>query len=153
MVQNNRDPKDVNRRLLPSPGKAKGRPRILLAEDDDEMRTLLARVLYADGYAVAECRDGIDLFGRIEPFVVREVPLDVDAIVSDICMPGLTGLEILEDLHDRAGFPPVILITAFGDKGIHARAERAGVAAMLDKPFGIDELLAKLHKIVSRQLA
>jgi DNA-binding response OmpR family regulator len=42
----------------------------------------------------------------------------------------------------------MILITAFGDEGTHARAEKAGAAAVLDKPFGIDQLLAKLHEIV-----
>ena len=64
-----------------------------------------------------------------------------------MCMPGLTGLEILEDLHDDKGFPPMILITAFGNKEIHDRAKAAGAAAVLDKPFGIEALLAKLHEI------
>jgi two-component system, response regulator, stage 0 sporulation protein F len=127
------------------------RPRVLVAEDDDAMRHLLSKVLYADGYAAVECRDGIDLFGRLEAFVGRRATLDFDAIISDIVMPGLTGLDILEALHSRNGFPPMILITAFGDKGIHGRARKAGAAAVLDKPFGFDELLAKLHEIVPHQ--
>ena len=105
------------------------------------MRHLLAKVLCADGYATVECRDGIDLFARLEAFVGRRATLDFDAIISDIVMPGLTGLEILEALHGHNGFPPVILITAFGDKGTHGRARKAGAVAVLDKPFGIDELL------------
>jgi len=148
MIQNNRDSKDDDWGVPPAGPRTDGRPRVLIAEDDEEMRQLLAKVLYADGYAVVECRDGVDLFGRLEAFVGREAALDFDAIISDIWMPGPTGLEILEALHDRTGFPPMILITAFGDKGIHARAEKAGAAAVLDKPFGIDELLAKLHEIV-----
>jgi CheY-like chemotaxis protein len=116
------------------------------------MRQLLAKVLYADGYAAVECCDGIDLFARLEAFVGRRAALDFEAIISDIVMPGLTGLEILEALHDHTGFPPVILITAFGDKGTHGRAKKAGAVAVLDKPFGIDELLAKLHEIVPHRL-
>jgi CheY-like chemotaxis protein len=121
--------------------------RILVAEDDDAMRRFLARVLQADGYVPVECRNGLDLFAHLEAFVVSRATLDFAAIVSDIRMPGLTGLEILEDLHDHEGFPPVILITAFGDAGIHARAAKAGAAAVLDKPFDVDVLLAKLHEI------
>jgi len=147
MIENNRDFEDANREVPPGAPGTDGRPRVLLAEDDNEMRQLLVKVLHADGYAAVECRDGIDLFGHLEAFVGRQADLDFDAIISDILMPGPTGLEILEALHDRTGFPPVILITAFGDKGTHARAEKAGAAAVLDKPFGIDELLAKLHEI------
>jgi len=157
MVQNSRDTKD-QQGLPTSPGRLpgelgssaaarNGRRRVLVAEDDKGMRELLIKVLGADGYAAVECRDGIELFGHLEAFVGRRASLDFDVIISDILMPGPTGLEILEALHDRMGFPPMILITAFGDKGTHARAEKAGVAAVLDKPFEIDELLVKLHDI------
>ena len=147
MIENNRDFEDADREVPAGAPGTDGCPRVLIAEDDNEMRQLLVKVLRADGYAVVECRNGIDLFGQLEAFVGRQATLDFDAIISDIWMPGPTGLEILEALHDRTGFPPMILITAFGDKGIHARAEKAGAAAVLDKPFGIDELLAKLHEI------
>jgi CheY-like chemotaxis protein len=147
MIENNRDSEDADREVPPGAPRTDGRPRVLIAEDDNEMRQLLVKVVRADGYAAVECRDGIDLFGHLEAFVGRQADLDFDAIISDILMPGPTGLEILEALHDRTGFPPVILITAFGDKGTHARAEKAGAAAVLDKPFGIEELLAKLREI------
>ncbi len=151
MIENNRDSQDNNRDALPVAPQANGHLRVLLAEDDDEMRRLLVKVLKADGYAAVECRDGIELFGHLEAFVGRHAALDFAAIISDILMPGPTGLEILEALHDHTGFPPVILITAFGDKGTHGRAEKAGAAAVLDKPFGIDELLAKLHEVAPHQ--
>ena len=125
-------------------------PRVLLAEDDDDMRKLLIRALREDGYAAVECCNGVDLFARLEPFIVHGVALEFDVIVSDIRMPGLTGLEILEDLHDFQRFPPMILITAFGDKGVHARARSAGAVAVLDKPFDIEALLTKLHEIAPR---
>ena len=147
MIQNTDDSKEVDAGASLVAAQSDHWPRVLIAEDDDEMRRLLVRVLHADGYAVAECRNGMDLFSRLEPFVFGTAALDFDAIVSDMCMPGLTGLEILEDLHNNKGFPPMILITAFGDKEIHVRAEVAGAAAVLDKPFVIETLLAKLHEI------
>jgi len=143
MIQKNDNVRD-DRGQVP----AKGKRRVLVAEDDDDMRKLLVRVLHADGYETVECPDGVELFAHLEPFIIHEQALDFHAIVADIRMPGLTGLEILEDLHDFRGFPPTILITAFGDKGIHARARVAGAVAILDKPFGINELLEKLHEVV-----
>jgi len=68
-------------------------------------------------------------------------------------MPGLTGLEILEDLHECNGFPPMISITAFGDKETHEKAEKFGAAAIFDKPFEIDDLLAKVREIVPPKTA
>ena len=150
MIQNDHEAKHDDRAMSPARSRTDGRPRVLIAEDNDEMRQLLAKVLRANGYAAVECRDGADLTARLEVFVGRRADSDFDAIISDIFMPGPTGLEILEALHDRTGLPPVILITAFGDKGIHARAEKAGAAAVLDKPFMIEDFLAKLHEIVPR---
>ena len=64
-------------------------------------------------------------------------------------MPGFTGLEILKVMYQYENCPPTILITAFGDEEIHAEAIRLGAAAMFDKPFEIDDLLANIHEIVS----
>jgi CheY-like chemotaxis protein len=151
MVHNHQDSQFVETGPAPRAVSLGRRPRVLIAEDDDEMRRLLAKVLVADGYAIVECRDGADLFSRLEPSVVGRATWDFDVIVSDVIMPGPTGLEILEDLHECRGFPPVVLITAFGDAGIHARAKKAGAVAVLDKPFGTEELLNKLHEIAPRQ--
>jgi CheY-like chemotaxis protein len=150
IVQQNGDVKSDERAGPPVTPRTGRQPRVLIAEDDDKMRQLLVKVVRGDGYDVVECRNGIDLFGYLEAFVGRHAAVDFDVIISDILMPGPTGLEILEALCDRTGFPPVILITAFGDRGTHARAQKAKAAAVLDKPFEIDELLAKLHEVVPR---
>jgi DNA-binding response OmpR family regulator len=63
-------------------------------------------------------------------------------------MPGITGIEVLRGLPPGRGYPPVILITAFGDKKTHRQAEQFGAIAIFDKPFEIDDLLAKVRKIV-----
>ena len=116
-------------------------PNILLAEDDHEMRSLLTVSLRRAGFRVTACRDGSDLLNHLTPFILHEVPVEFDLIVSDIRMPLITGLEILEDLPQREGFPPIILITAFGDEHTHERARDLGATAMLDKPFEMEDLV------------
>ena len=126
--------------------------RILLAEDDYEMRALLAQSLQKAGYEVIEFSDGESLFNYINyinfSLLENEKYDQIDMIISDVRMPGKSGIDILSKLHDIGRFPPIILITAFGDEKIHAKAERLGIAAMFDKPFDIDELVAKIREVI-----
>ena len=124
------------------------RPRVLLAEDDEELRALLVWSLHRERYGVTECVDGPDLVSKLAWFLVLGEPLGFDLVISDIRMPGASALEILEAMRDCEGLPPVILITAFGDAHTHAEAERLGVAAIFDKPFEIDDLLAKAQDLL-----
>ena len=123
---------------------------ILLAEDDKDMLALLALSLRKAGYRVTACRDGVGLLTHLEPFLLPNGvgDKDVGLIISDIRMPGFTGMEVLEGAPKNEGFPPMILITAFGDEETHALAEEFGAAAMFDKPFDVDDLLAKVHELL-----
>jgi CheY-like chemotaxis protein len=123
-------------------------PRILLAEDDYDMRKLLTWSLSKSGYEVIECPDGVHLLDHVRTFFPPAEPEDLDLIISDIRMPGVTGLEVLEGTREYKEFPPMILITAFVDEETHDQARRLGAAAIFDKPFDIDELLAKVREIV-----
>jgi len=127
----------------------KKKARILLADDDYEMRALLTLSLLRAGYKVVECPDGWSLLEHLEGYILLGSEDEkVDLIISDIRMPGITGIEILRGLPQGRGYPPVILITAFGDKKTHRQAEQFGATAIFDKPFEIDDLLAKVCKIV-----
>ncbi len=121
--------------------------RILLAEDDFEFRRLLASTLRADGYYVAECANGRELL----EYAASDSPKDglegFDVIISDIRMPTIDALSILEGIREWKPSPPWILITAFGDAEIHAAAERLGVFAFFDKPFDLDDLRAAVGKL------
>lgn len=125
-------------------------PVILLAEDDKEMRTMLVQALREANYRVIECVDGWNLLEHLHSFIIHNSREhnQVDLVISDILMPGLTAFEILDGVDDSDGFPPTILITAFGDEDTHAQAEMFGVAAVFDKPFEIDDLLAEVQRIV-----
>lgn len=122
---------------------------ILLAEDDMEMRALLVLSLRKAGYKVTKCRDGVGLLSHLGAFLLPDESEheDVNLIISDIRMPGFTGMEVLEGLQGNEGFPPMILITAFGDEETHALSKEFGAAAMFDKPFDMDDLLAKVHEL------
>jgi CheY-like chemotaxis protein len=126
------------------------RPRILLAEDDPNLRAFLTLLLTTDGYEVIEVSDGGKLGEYIAGHFLRygDSPLPVDLIVTDVRMPGLTGLDILQELRRVGSSTPVILMTAFGSDEIHARARRLGAAATLDKPFEIDDLRMLVQLLV-----
>jgi two-component system response regulator (stage 0 sporulation protein F) len=125
-----------------------GRIRILLAEDDDELRGVLANSLRRVGYEVTECRDGLELVGQLRSFNTPADPDDFHLIISDVRMPGVLGLTVLEGLSQLEHAPQVLLITAFGDEETHAEAERLGAVAMIDKPFELETLLDKVREAV-----
>ena len=126
--------------------------RILLAEDDIEMRKLLAWRLEEDGYDVVEAENGLELLECLEPSLLYARTFgrisEFDLVVSDIRMPGLSGLEVLAGLRKRDKVTPVILITAFGDQVTHDEANELGASAVIDKPFDIDELRATIRRII-----
>jgi len=132
--------------------RARPRPRVLLAEDDVEMRRLLAATLRRDGCEVLEAADGNELLAFISDEVIRAggivSSLRIDLIVSDIRMPGLTGLAVLAGLHEARLPIPVVLVTAFGDDETHRLARRHGAAVVLDKPFGLDDFRSAVLRLV-----
>jgi DNA-binding response OmpR family regulator len=133
-----------------TPGNA-SRHRVLLAEDDYEMRALLAMALRKSGYIVIECSDGIGMLTYLAAFLLPDefAEESVDLIISDIRMPGVTGMEVLQGKPKKQGFPPMILITAFGDAETHALSNQFGAAAIFDKPFDVDVFLEKVKDVLS----
>jgi CheY-like chemotaxis protein/ribosome-associated translation inhibitor RaiA len=143
---------NTKKRSPQRPVKAANLYHVLLAEDDLEMRRMLAWSLCEKGYEVTECDDGYCLMKRLgflEPFGKTQ---NFDLIISDIRMPGVTGMQVLESAKEFEDFPPMILITAFGDDNTHTQARKLGAAAMLDKPFDVADLLAKVAQVVRPQL-
>src|SRR5262245_15628059 len=114
--------------------------RILLAEDDVQMRRLVAAVLRSAGHRVVEASDGTEVLERIESTIWRDRQDLFGVIVADMNMPALTGLDVLAALRSANVNTPFILITAYGDAGIRAEAEWLGACAVLDKPFLFEDL-------------
>ena len=124
--------------------------RVLVAEDDPEMRRLVVEALRKDGHDVTEAADGGRLLVRLaevfdrDPFMAA-----VDVIVSDVRMPVCSGLELVERLFEARWRVPCILMTAFGDDDVRRRAGAIG-ALLLDKPLSLDELCGAVRRAARR---
>jgi len=116
-------------------------PRILLVEDDPEMRRMLAVLLRRDGYGVTEVADGDEALEWLGTGLLDGEPSRIPAlIVSDVRLPSLSGLDILAGARLWPRRIPVILITGFGDEDLHEQARALGAVCVLDKPFPISSL-------------
>ena len=119
-------------------------PVVVLAEDDDELRHLVARRLRGHGCEVVEARTGLELAEvLLERVADHRTRGTIELVISDIRMPGMTGLEIVDLLRRLDWALPVILMTGFGDPDTHDEARRLG-AAVFDKPVDLDELAASV---------
>lgn len=119
-------------------------PRVLLAEDDKELRELLALVLENASYEVCQCSNGEQLLARLTE------QRSFNLVISDIRMPGLDGLEVLARRSSKMQEIPFICMTAFGDERIHRRARDLGAAAIIDKPFDLDEMMELVAHVCLR---
>ena len=113
------------------------------------MRAVVAMRLRQQGYSVTECCNGAELLSELGDYL-GNVPVEArtrrfDLIISDIRMPGVFGTSVIEGGVEYRNFPPTILITAFGDEETHEKARQIGVAAVLDKPFDMNDLFGKVR--------
>jgi DNA-binding response OmpR family regulator len=123
-------------------------PRILVADDDTELLDLVGDALREDGYEVVEEANGGRLLVRVAAIYARGRTVDpIDLIISDVCMPVCSGLDILLGLRNAHWSTPVILMTAYGDPDVRARALHLG-AVLLEKPFAASVLREKVKTLL-----
>ena len=114
------------------------RARVLVVEDDDRLRELVVLRMRRMGYDVLEAGSGdeaIDVFSM----TARGTSYDVDLVVTDVRMPGTTGLELARLVRLVDGRIPILVITAFPDQAVIDEAAKLHVA-LLAKPFALDRL-------------
>ena len=136
-----------------SPAAAATAKRILVAEDDPDMRALVVDDLTKAGHHVDEVTTGAELLiflARTYRKVDDGGVLRPDLIVSDVRMPVLSGLDVVRGLRDAHWDTPVILMTAFGDAKTRAKAEEVG-ALLIDKPLRLPHLRAEVRRLLARQ--
>jgi DNA-binding NtrC family response regulator len=119
--------------------------KILVVDDDLEMCGLLSDVLKGEGFSVIALSDSLEASKALK----RE---EFDAIVTDLKMKGLKGLDLLEDANKRAPLTPVIIITAFGTIESAIQAMKMGAYDYITKPFRTDELILTVKKALENRL-
>jgi AmiR/NasT family two-component response regulator len=117
--------------------------RVLIAEDETIIRLDLRGLLEDDGYVVcAEARDG-------EEAVALARELEPDVAILDIKMPGVDGIEAARRMYAERPLP-IVMLTAYADRGLIERAISSGVFTYLTKPFGPNDVVPALRAAVAR---
>jgi DNA-binding NtrC family response regulator len=120
-------------------------PFILVVDDETAVRRFAARVLERDGFGVLEAVDGVQALEMI-----RDQGVSVEAVVSDIVMPRMNGVELMDALAASNPDLPVILMSgyataALSDMGI------ASPCSIVPKPFSAERLLAEVHRCIGQR--
>jgi len=102
--------------------------KVLVVDDDPVVRKSFDRVLSAKGYAVITAESGEEAMRKL-------AEEKYDAVYTDIRMPGMSGLDVAEQVKARKPWTPVVIITGYGTEAAEARAKAAGVANFLHKPL------------------
>lgn len=120
--------------------------QVLIVEDDASMRRSMERLLDTAGFEVLEC-------GSAEAALAADISDDITCVVSDLRLPGISGLELLAELRTRGCTAPLILITAYDAPGRCADTLRSGATAYLVKPFHGTALLDAIREAIGRDRA
>jgi DNA-binding NtrC family response regulator len=115
------------------------KPNVLVVEDEEKLRRVIELRLSGEGYDVSQA-------GSAEEALTLAPRADL--ILSDLRLPGMDGMKLLELLRRQNGMAPVILMTAHGSVGAAVEAMKLGAADFLEKPFSLDHLSAVVRKAI-----
>ena len=118
---------------------------VLVADDDRAVREALERALQLEGFEVELAPDGDATLAAVE----KRTP---DAVVLDVMMPGLDGLDVTRRLRRTGNRVPILLLTARDAVGDRVEGLDAGADDYLPKPFALEELIARLRALLRRSL-
>ena len=122
-------------------------PLILVAEDEEPVRTMIALLLRSRGYRTLLCVDGRDAAAKLD------AGARVDAVLMDIRMPRLNGIELVTYIRSQPALRalPVIAMSAYSDQLQEREVLAAGANAFIAKPFVVDELAAALAAVLKKR--
>ena len=117
--------------------------RVLVAEDDNGLRSVIERGLRETGYAVDAVTDGVEALAYLDAY-------DYEAMILDWRMPRKDGMEVLAEMQRRGNRTPVLMLTARDTTGDRVAGLEQGADDYLVKPFSFAELLARLRALQRR---
>ena len=118
---------------------SKAIPIISIVDDDDAVREAMKFLMRSFGYHAST-------FGSADEFLNSEQVDDTSCLITDVQMPGLSGIELQDRLVARGHRIPIIFITAYSDENVRIRAMKAGALAFLIKPIDPHQLVDHLEK-------
>lgn len=117
-------------------------PLISIVEDDESLRLAVVGLVRSLGYRALA-------FGSAEDFLAASAARASNCVVTDIQMPGLSGIELKQKLAADGCAAPVIMMTARTEPALHERALKSGAFCLLRKPFTADALIACLDRALA----
>lgn len=117
--------------------------RILVADDNPGVRTLVRRTLESRGYSVLEASDGREALRLIAG------DGDIDLLITDVNMPVMSGPDLVASAHSLVPTMPVLYLTGYGDVLFAERTLLPGGEAFLAKPFATESLLAAVRRLMT----
>ncbi len=118
-------------------------PLVVIVDDDEAARVSLGRLLATEGYAVHE-------FGSVRAMLSSPRASECACVVTDLRMPGMTGLDLQQAMTERDVRAPLVFVTAFGTIPVSVQAMRGGAIDFLEKPADPDELLGAVARAIER---
>ena len=118
------------------------RPVVAIVDDDESHRRATRSLLRAAGLATAA-------FSDAESFLASTTRASTACLVADMKMPGMSGLDLCEALAASGDAIPTVLVTAYSEELMHARARKAGIKCCLIKPFAAEQLLECIREALA----
>ncbi|MBU6443145.1 MAG: response regulator transcription factor [Alphaproteobacteria bacterium] len=120
-------------------------PLILVVDDEPAIRRFLRASLSAEGYQVEEAEDGTGALAALKRHAM-------DVLVLDLGLPGISGFDVIRELREGGSAIPIIVLSSRTDEGGKVRALDMGADDYVTKPFGMDELLARIRAALRHRL-
>jgi len=115
---------------------------ILVVDDEESIRKLIATFLSNLGHSCLTAVDGVDALDKMKGN-------KIDAVVTDIKMPNMDGITLISEILAQQSDLPIMVITAFGEEYSAGIAISAGAREFIKKPFSLDEFAIRLHKMIN----
>jgi two-component system, OmpR family, KDP operon response regulator KdpE len=119
--------------------------KILVVDDESQIRRVVRTTLASNGYEVSEAKNGEEALGLVRSN-------DYDLLLLDMNMPGKSGLEICREIRAIGSHPAIIMVTVRDSEADKVEALDAGADGYVTKPFGVVELLARIRAVLRRTI-